>query len=372
MPSTSDSLVSNESFAFKKLGEYKDLINEVLKETFSTIPKNDYPKSYPIHDAVDNAFLDVLHRGGKRLRGALAIAAYELFNPEVFNNDIYKVAGAVEIFQTYLLVLDDVDDQSEIRRKKPTAHKMLQNFHSEVGYSGSKERFGDMMTVYTAIAADHSMNNMLIDLSFSSDEKLKVLKSFNDTLHMTEYGQLLEAHLGMIGSATSEDVMTVHEYKTGHYTIYRPLEVGAILSGASFNEINTLKEFAISIGIAFQLRDDVIGLFGDPEITGKPAIDDLKEGKMTLLITYALENSNKKQKETLLSLLGKFEISNDELRIAQDIVKETGSYDNSESLIYKLVEKGQKALKNEFQDKLDHSSIKFLLGISDYIANREK
>jgi len=372
MSSISDSHLSNKSFALEKLGKYKKLINETLNQKFSTIPRNMYPKEYDIHKAVDSAFLDVLHRGGKRLRGALSICAYELFNKTSFNKDIYTLAASIEIFATYLLVIDDVDDQSLFRRGKLTAHQMLSKFKNNYNSKRDSSKFGNIMAIYSAIMAKHSMENMIMNTSFDDGVKLKVLNSFNDTLHTAAYGQLLEAYLELTSESSSEDVLTVHEYKTGYYTIYSPLEIGAIVAGASQKEIDALKEFAISIGIAFQLRDDILGLYGDSKITGKPAIDDLKEGKMTLLMTYALENASKTQKQTLLEILGNNNITENTLKTAQNIVKETGSYKYSEDMIKNLVIKAKASLLNTFKDKQDHDSIRFLLGISDYMVNRNK
>jgi geranylgeranyl diphosphate synthase, type I len=373
MKSTSDSTLSNEEFALIELGKYQKQINEILQKEFSSVPRNDYPETYPIHEALDNAFLDVLHRGGKRLRGALVLVAYDLFNTEeAVNQDVYTLAIATEIYNAYLLVLDDVDDQSEFRRGKPSAHTLLTNFKKKYNSKRSAVKFGNMMAVYSAIGAEHSMKNMIIETSFESKMILKILKSFNDTLHKAEFGQLLEAYLELTSQASSEDVLKVHEYKTGYYTIYQPLEIGAISAGATDHQINSLKEYALAVGIAFQLKDDILGLFGDTKITGKPAIDDLKEGKMTLLMSFALENASAKQKEVLLTYLGNKTISESELLIVQKIVEETGSFKHSEDLIVELIDKAKKSLIIDFPEYVDNLSIKFLIGIADYIANRKK
>ena len=160
----------------------------------------------------------------------------------------------------------------------------------------------------------------------------------------------------------------MHKLKTAIYTIEGPLHMGAIAAGASDDQLKILSEYAIPLGMAFQLKDDLLGLFGLEEKLGKPVDSDIKEGKKTILILKAMENAGKQQKEFIVNALGNKNITEKELIKLREIIKKTGSLSYSENLAEKLVKKAKDTIKNSDFEK---QGKEFFLEIADYIIKRD-
>ena len=211
---------------------------------------------------------------------------------------------------------------------------------------------------------------IILNSDFPVEVKNNVLEVYNKVLAQTCYGQMLDvlASAQPLGSVKEEDVLTVHRLKTSKYTIEGPLHMGAILAGTSKKNMRILSSYAIPLGIAFQLQDDILGLFGDTEKTGKPVGADVREGKRTLLMVKAWELGSEKDREILNRFLGKSDLTGKELEMVRDVVVRTGSLDYSKELAKKYAK--------EVKPVIEKSSFRkegkdFLLGIADYLINRE-
>ena len=212
---------------------------------------------------------------------------------------------------------------------------------------------------------------VITNTNFSSDYKIRALSKINQEFIDTGYGQIIDVFGEVMEKVDEKHVMLVHYYKTGKYTYETPLHVGAILAGAKEEELNVLTEYAIPAGIAFQMQDDILGMYGDEYRIGKPADSDLKEGKKTLLIVKALEKGNKKQKAILEDLLGKTHIKNEELELARKIIIDTGSLEYSKKTALRLVMKAKNKLNEMANPKWSNRGKEFLEGIADYMINRD-
>ena len=166
--------------------------------------------------------------------------------------------------------------------------------------------------------------------------------------------------------------MQVMRYKTAGYTVEKPLLVGAILGGASKEVIKSLSEYGIKLGIAFQIKDDILGMFGSEKKVGKPVDSDLKEGKKTLLVSKTFErllaDGRKENLERFKSILGNYDLTIEDYRWCQSLIRETGAMDYCQQLVEKLTEEAAVALKDV---EIDGEARRFLLGISEFLVARE-
>jgi geranylgeranyl diphosphate synthase, type I len=213
-------------------------------------------------------------RGGKRVRAVLVAVAYEALGGEGGAARIVPALAAVELLQTYLLIHDDWMDEDEVRRGGPTVHAML------------RERFGSARAGETAaiLAGDWACGLAQAALAATFVPQARVVAAMAELARIQTtvvMGQLLDMRAQAGDRAAVE---RVHDLKTGSYTVRGPLALGAILAGANDDARARLDEFARPLGVAFQLRDDLLGTFGDARATGKPSGRDLRQGKRTALV----------------------------------------------------------------------------------------
>jgi geranylgeranyl diphosphate synthase type I len=220
------------------------------------------------------ALRDLALRGGKRFRPVLIAAAHEACGGiDSASNDAVLLAGAaVELLQTYLLIHDDWMDGDDVRRGGPSVHAMLRASYADVAQ-------GDAAAILAGDYASALAQEALLAMPLAPELVVEAGRAFARIQRDVIRGQLLDMR-----GAPPEGVESMHDLKTGSYTVRGPLALGAILAGASADQRASLECFAAPLGIAFQLRDDLLGTFGDPRATGKPAGNDLRRGKRTALV----------------------------------------------------------------------------------------
>ena len=363
--------MTDADFAVNLLKSEKIKIDVSIEKYLADLKKPSPIQPSAIHKAYDDAFNDVLTRGGKRLRGALAKQSYEMFSESATPSEIEFVALGIELFGTFLLVIDDADDRSINRRGEPTVHRLIEQFLQNSQYSGDLSHFGNMGTFYSAMSALSSYQSYLYEIKLEPQLVLKLAKSFTDTLLYALHGQLLEKEVSNTKIALENDVLEVHKYKTGYYTFFHPLQAGAIVAGVPQKEIQKLQEYALSAGTAFQLQDDILGMFGDDKVTGKPAVDDLREGKRTLLIVKALESANSTQRKLIMSALGNSGLTVEDANKVREIITETGSLEYNKQKCTELVDLAKSSFKENFTAYSETDQYRFFNGILDFIISRE-
>lgn len=286
---------------------------------------------------------DFVLRGGKRLRPAFVYFAYKACGGKNEKAIIFT-SQAIEILHTFALIHDDIIDKSSLRRGKPTAHKIL-------GEEGAILA-GDLCFVF----ADEIFTNSPFE-----DKIVRKAQKIYDLLRKEvvygEYLDVLGEKKGVIGE---EKIMKILEYKSGKYTVERPLHLGAALAEGPEEVFEIFSQYGIPLGISFQIKDDILGMFGEEEEIGKPVDSDLKEGKKTLLIAKALETLRGKEKKKFLSFT--------DLKWTRKMIKKTGSLDYSINLAKKLIKKAKIAIKDYPFEK---EAKEYLLGIADYMLERE-
>ena len=233
--------------------------------------------------------------GGKRFRAAFCWwghhAVAELGDPagRVDSVSLLRACASLELLHASALVHDDYMDASDVRRGRPATHRAFEQLHREHGWPASPEQYGASAAILLGDLLLSWSDELLRTCGLPAERVLDALGYFDLTRSEVVAGQFLDVSAQARGAADVDTAMTVLRYKSAKYSIERPLHIGAALAGASAEQITQLSRFGLPLGEAFQLRDDLLGVFGDPAVTGKPAGDDLIEGKRTVLVSLALD-----------------------------------------------------------------------------------
>lgn len=276
--------------------------------------------------------LEELLDGGKRLRPTFAYWGWRSAGGAP-DGPILRAATALEFLQACALIHDDVMDGSDTRRGKPATHRQLASMHRSHGYVGSSETFGTGSAILLGDLCLSWSDEMLMT-SDLPEPALQAAKPIFDVMR-TEVmaGQYLDLLEQARGAFDLDESLRVARYKSAKYTVERPLQIGAAAAGAGPEHLAKLTEFGIPLGEAFQLRDDILGVFGDPAETGKPAGDDLREGKRTALVALAWNDADATQQDLLRRHLGDPAITPKTVDDLRNLITATGALDRVEQMI---------------------------------------
>lgn len=273
--------------------------------------------------------------GGKRLRAVVAYWGWRGAGGDP-GEEIVAAAAALELLHAFALTHDDVMDDSDVRRGRPSMHRRLAAVHRAEGWSGSPEAFGIAGAILAGDAC-LAWADALLTRSGLPDDALRRGRPVYDAMRSELVaGQYLDLVQQVRGTRRLEDALTVARYKTAGYTVERPLHFGAALAGADVRLIGAYRTYGQALGQAYQLRDDVIGTFGDPAMTGKPAGDDIRSGKSTALVAFALELGGPSARHRVLAALGDDLLDEADLARVREVLVEVGAVARVESLIADL------------------------------------
>jgi geranylgeranyl diphosphate synthase type I len=295
------------------------------------------------------AAVGALLRGGKRLRAAFLYWGYRAGGgPDT--EAVIRAATAMEFFQAAALLHDDVMDDSDTRRGMPSAHRRLADEHAAAGWAGSGDRFGIAGAILGGDLCLIWSDELFATSGLPVAELVRARPMFDRMRTQLMGGQfldVLESARGWDELSTDQRVArarTVIRYKSAKYTIEHPLLIGASAAGVSPSDRAALSAYGLDLGEAFQLRDDLLGVFGDPTHTGKPAGDDLREGKRTVLVALALDKASPSNAALFDKLLGAPDLDEpgvDELRAT---IMASGAPDRVEQMILDLNVSARRAL----------------------------
>lgn len=308
-------------------------------------------------------------RGGKRLRAAFCLwgARGGAGGTDVAGG--HEAAAALEMFHLAALVHDDLMDRSDDRRGEPTVHRRFADAHRASGGLGDPEQFGSAVAVLAGDLCLTWSDDLLADavaaaVTGTARGARAVWTQMRDQVIA---GQFLD----VLGQAQAETdvarIGRVLRYKSAKYTVEHPLLLGGALAGAAPALMARYSAFGLRVGEAFQLRDDVLGVFGDPEVTGKPAVDDVREGKRTLLVAYAEEHADRPQRAVLERHLGDPGTDGDGVAAVREVLVDTGALDRVEERIGELVARARAELDAM---AVDHRTRHALGALSDACAWR--
>ena len=317
--------------------------------------------SAPLVDAVR-----VMLAGGKRLRAAFCYwswrahgggeamhsTAQEERDGLAARDEVLRVGAALELFQAAALFHDDVMDDSDTRRGHRAAHHEFAAVHEEQSWSGSARRFGESAAILlgdlTLIASEREFSAAVRTLGPAT--RLRAQETYDSMRTEVTVGQYLDVVAqalpwGTDARADEARARAVIRSKSARYSVEHPIVLGAVLAGASDDQIDQCRRIGLPLGEAFQLRDDVLGVFGDPSTTGKPAGDDLREGKRTVLVARALEHSDGADRDLLLASLGNRLLEAQEIESLRAAIARSGAVAQVEGLIRELSQPALESLR---------------------------
>jgi geranylgeranyl diphosphate synthase type I len=276
----------------------------------------------------------LLFGNGKRLRPLLCMAGWQAAGAPGDSHAVLRVAAALELFQTFALIHDDVMDDSDSRRGRPSAHRALAAEYlsgggrlsrAEAHGRGAAVLLGDLVLVWS--------DEMLAGAGLGARARERVMPLVDSMRAELVYGQYLDLLSADPMSGDVEAALRVARYKTGKYTVERPLHLGVSLAGGDTRLLQTCTDFAIPLGEAFQLRDDLLDIFGDPAQTGKPVGDDIREGKATVLLALAVRNASAAELRLLEALVGSPELGREDIDRIRTVLERTGARQRVEEMI---------------------------------------
>lgn len=341
-----------------RIEEYMPALESQITEQFGEYPLEAY-----------KPFASYMVRGGKRIRGALTMLGYEMFGGSNAKM-IVDAAMAIEMLQSYLLIMDDIQDRSETRRGGPTAHVMLRDYHKQHYLRGDARHFGTSIAMDSYLIGCHTALEIISSLDVAPTHLLRALRNIHKCYLTTAHGQTVDIFSEVVDNVTEQDVQNVHLWKTAYYTFVNPLQFGAILAGAKEADLKMLQDYAIPAGKAFQITDDILGIFGNEFDSGKSPMDDIRDGKRTILIVKALELADTPEAYFLGQCLGKRKLSMGEFTECKKIIKESGAKKYAEELAQDSVLEAISALGNN-SENCSKLHLTFLQGLVYYLLERK-
>ena len=282
--------------------------------------------------------------GGKRFRAAFCWWGFHAVDPAPADPaSLVRACAALELLHASALVHDDYMDASDTRRGHPAAHRALEAEHRNHGWRGNPEQYGAAGAILLGDLMLGWADELLGRCGLPQDRVAPAHELF--ALCRTEViaGQFLDVSVQARGRADVDAAMTVLRYKSAKYSIERPLQIGAALAGGGDDTSVALSHVGLPLGEAFQLRDDLLGVYGDPGVTGKPAGDDLVEGKRTVLVALALDAATRDEAARLDQALGR-PLQPAEVEDLRGIIDRSGAHAQVEAVIAQLAERALSAL----------------------------
>ncbi|HEY3239963.1 MAG TPA: polyprenyl synthetase family protein [Acidimicrobiia bacterium] len=308
------------------------------------------------------ALRDFVLAGGKRLRPAFCHWAYVGAGGNPDDPGVIDAGAALELLHTFALVHDDVMDGSPLRRGRTTVHLDFASRHLVAGWRGEARRFGEGVAILVG------------DLAFVYADILMggVPPAAADVFNQLRLELNIGQYLDMLGTAASRsDHVTARRiacYKSGKYTVERPLHLGAALAGRLDDLAPALSAYGLPLGEAFQLRDDLLGAFGEPAVTGKPVGEDLRDGKPTPLLAIATARAGARGR-ALLDRVGAGDLTDAEVADLQALLVETGAREETERQVEVLVTEAVGALD---ESALTPEARHALTELAHYVAHRDR
>lgn len=302
--------------------------------------------------------------GGKRLRarfchaGWRAVARFQDRTAEE-SAALWDLCAALEIFQSAALVHDDLIDNSDTRRGRPAAHRALEHAHRSSGWRGDAQGFGRAAAILLGDLLV-AWSDDLLESSIEAHPHARVVRSEYARMRRdVTTGQYLDIAEESAWSVNpdrehAQRALRVASLKSARYSIEQPLILGAAFAGGDEDQVDALRRFGHPLGMAFQLRDDVLGVFGDASITGKPAGDDLREGKRTVLVALTREALDASARNVLDEMLGDPDLTSQQVTSLQATITDSGALARVEDMIAAYAHDADRALSGA---RLDNAAV---------------
>lgn len=282
-------------------------------------------------------------RGGKFLRPLFAYVGWCCGRPE--DEAAVRAATSLELLHCFALAQDDVMDHSAVRRGRPALHTRFARWHRDQGWSGSATRFGESAAVLFGDLFLVWSEQMLRESGLPSAALAHGWPRYDAMRSELAAGQLADLVNDARTRPSWDSVLDVIRRKSGNYTVRRPLEFGAALAGCDAGVLRALGEYGGLVGEAFQFRDDLLGVFGDPDLTGKPVSQDLRDRKASSVVVLAVAMADAPRRQELQVLLDEENLDDDAVAGLRSTIAATGAPDQLEKLIDRRVRKALDAIE---------------------------
>jgi geranylgeranyl diphosphate synthase type I len=291
------------------------------------------PDIDPIMGSISN-----LVTGGKRLRALMCYWGWRGAGGDPGAQQIVTAGSALELFQAAALIHDDIIDRSDTRRGGPSVHRRFSQLHDAQGWALDSERFGHAAAILTGDLCLSFSEEAFTDIGEQAASGSRARLIFNlmrAEVMAGQYLDILEEVAGPVRDRAGavNRAQSIIRFKSAKYSTEHPLALGGALAGASDGLLRGYSAFALPLGEAFQLRDDILGVFGDPVATGKPAGDDLREGKRTVLVALALDQASAVESAFIDAKLGSPDLGDEDVAEIRRIIEESGALQATEVLI---------------------------------------
>jgi geranylgeranyl diphosphate synthase type I len=317
-------------------------------------------------------FDSYLHNAGKRIRPFLVITAFNAVGGNHAEGNINRASLAIELLHNGSLLHDDVIDKDETRRGEPSFHVIFRELYKkqrEEDHLRAQE-FGNAISIFAGDLCFPFAIDSLIQSGFPEELRIRALHAFAEGFREVIDGVILETSM-MLNHENDEELYNKMVYLKTGALIRKSVEIGAILGRGTETQIQALVDYCTGLGKAFQIQDDILGVFGDPEELGKPVGGDIREGKQTILLISALQKCTAKQKQRLQALVGNENINDKELEEVQKIIKETKALQYATKEITKATAEAITAL-DKAKPPLKETQKNQLIALAKYLENRNK
>jgi len=316
----------------------------------------------------DNPFLEFyiqqiskfLFSGGKRIRPVLMILSYGSIAPEQIDDSIYRASLSIELLHNASLIHDDIMDLAETRRGEKAFHISFRDYARD-NYPRRNIDINDYGLAMGILGGDFAYNlsyKVLQQDNFNPETVIRAAVEFNQGFMDVIKGVIFETDMQGRFEVTEKQYIEMIKGKTAAL-FKRAARMGAIYAGGAKAQINALGSFAQNVGVAFQIVDDIIGTFGDPKKTGKPIDSDIKEGKKTILLIKAIEQTTSNEKKKLQQVIGNRNASEEEIEEVRRIMKDSGALEYAKAKAEELfeasklfLEQANPVLDNQYQNYL--------------------
>ena len=347
------------------LSSFRELINPLLARYIEEAVAEARKEDELIAEALEQSGKIILS-GGKRLRAALMCAGYFAAGG-TDEERILSTSMSIELTHAFLLIHDDIIDRDPLRHGVETIHEHFEQVARRSFPGTDPVHFGNSIGIIVGDMVAAFGNDVIFRSGFPLPRVFESLSMLQKIISYTVIGQGMDIALEYKRKASKDDILRMYEYKTAKYTIEGPLVLGALLAGASEELVASLRRFAVPLGVAFQIRDDILGTFGTREKLGKPVESDLEEGKRTILTYFALERSSAAMKREIEELLERHAPSQVDVERFRALLRETGALDSSSEYMVQLVEESKREI---CAAGIPADAERFLVSVADYVSER--
>jgi len=312
-------------------------------------------------------FKKTLLVGGKRIRSCMMYHGY-LAAGGTDKEKIMDVATCIELIHSFLLIHDDIVDRDDVRHGTKTIHAHYRDYAQKKYNTDDAQHFGISVGIIMGDTVYSMANRILFSSKFEAKLIINAMNKLQEIVKYTAMGEMQDIIMEYKKSSTEEEILKMYENKTAKYTFEGPFQLGMLLAGATDEKVDNFSKFAVPAGIAYQLQDDFLGIFGDEKKTGKPVSSDIIEGKQTLLVIRALKLASTTKRNRIKELLGNKNILESEIKEFVSILSSSGAVASVSQDTKKYLKQAIEVLNNS---EIPLETKNFLLGMISYLKKRE-